>query len=570
MKFSIPNFFKDYEWPIVWMCAVTALLLGVLGFQEFHGAKVSPRDVLYLALQLFTLESGFVQGKAPLSLEIARFLAPAVTVYTAAKALAVVFREQLQRVMLKTIRGHVVIAGLGRSGLLFAEEFRKAKQPVVVIEKNEENDQLENCRDIGAFTLIGDARTPEILSTARIDHARVLLCVANEDGINAEIAVQARALLNKNSAPLTSLVHIVDSELCKLLRKQELMTKREHPLRVEFFNLYESAVRDLLSTHPPFAQTGTPHILIIGLGKMGESLLIALTRSWSQDLGKSSERFHVSILDRFAKRKTEAMEVRYPFIHKNCVITTLEMETGSPEFYQKAFLKSAPITIVYVCLDNDSLVLSTALLLRQWLPGTTPIYLRMSHQRGLATLLQQPPEGAEQSNLIPFGALERMCTPALLSGGMKEILARVIHEEYVRKSLEERIPSGTNPALRPWEELPEWLKESNRNQADHIGQKLIAVGCDVVLFSAVGAEDFQFEEKEIESLSRMEHERWMLERKKEGWTFAPGVKNVEQKTSPYLVPYEQLTEEIKEYNRTTVRELPRFLARAGYQIYRIE
>ena len=30
----------------------------------------------------------------------------------------------------------------------------------------------------------------------------------------------------------------------------------------------------------------------------------------------------------------------------------------------------------------------------------------------------------------------------------------------------------------------------------------------------------------------------------------------------------ELTKEIKEYDRNTVRELPRFLARAGFQIFR--
>jgi hypothetical protein len=67
----------------------------------------------------------------------------------------------------------------------------------------------------------------------------------------------------------------------------------------------------------------------------------------------------------------------------------------------------------------------------------------------------------------------------------------------------------------------------------------------------------------------MEHERWVDERRRNGWTYAPGTKNVDKKTSPYMVPWEELREEIKEWDRVTVRGLPAFLAKADFQIVRL-
>jgi hypothetical protein len=565
-KSGILKFLKTYEWPIVWILAVFAFCLGLIGFRQHYPARTQ-LDVVYLALQLFTMESGAPAGRVGVLLNIARFLAPAVTVYAAAKALAVIFQRQLQLVRMKTIHNHVVIAGLGRSGMLFVEAYRKKGQPVVIIERNEANEQLVHCQDAGALTLVGDARAQDILSRAGVNRAKVLICVTGEDGINAEIAVQTRDLLMFERQTLTSLVHIVDSELCRLLRKQELMGRKGNLMRMEFFNIYESAVRDLFARHPPFDQSPQAGFLIVGLGQMGESLLLALTRFWMQEPSKPSPRFNVSILDRFASRKVEALQVRYPYLVRNCILTPFEIEVPSTEFYQKEFLKTCEPAAVYLTIDNDSVVLSTALLLRQWVDAKTPIFARMSHQGGLATLLSRSAEQkTETANVIPFGAAERICTPDLISGSTKEILARVIHEEYVRSQLHQ--PSS-NPAVSSWEELPEWLKESNRTQADHIGEKLKRIGCDLVLFSDEEAESFEFDEKELEALARMEHERWIEERTKDGWKYAPGDKNVKHKTNPYLVSYDQLPEEIQEYNRNTVRELPRFLARAGYQIYRI-
>ena len=67
----------------------------------------------------------------------------------------------------------------------------------------------------------------------------------------------------------------------------------------------------------------------------------------------------------------------------------------------------------------------------------------------------------------------------------------------------------------------------------------------------------------------MEHGRWVDERLQTGWTYASGIKNVEKKTSPYLVPWDELSEEVKEWDRVTIRGVPGFLARAEFQIVRL-
>jgi hypothetical protein len=67
----------------------------------------------------------------------------------------------------------------------------------------------------------------------------------------------------------------------------------------------------------------------------------------------------------------------------------------------------------------------------------------------------------------------------------------------------------------------------------------------------------------------MEHERWVAERLRAGWKYTSGGKNHGRKESPYLVPWDELGEEIKEWDRVAVRGMPAFLARAGLQIVRL-
>lgn len=151
-----------------------------------------------------------------------------------------------------------------------------------------------------------------------------------------------------------------------------------------------------------------------------------------------------------------------------------------------------------------------------------------------------------------------------VSGDELERIARGIHERYL-KHQQGRKPE-TDPAMQPWEQLPESLKQSNRAQAADIEQKLRAIGCGIGPASREPAA-MSFRPEELERLAVLEHERWVAERRAAGW--APGpVKDVERKLTPYLILWEELTEEIREYDREAVRAIPELLAEAGFEIRR--
>ena len=95
-----------------------------------------------------------------------------------------------------------------------------------------------------------------------------------------------------------------------------------------------------------------------------------------------------------------------------------------------------------------------------------------------------------------------------------------------------------------------------------------AIGCGIEPLTDWEAASLEFLPEEIELMAELEHERWLEERRQKGWSRAPGVKDIKKKVSPHFVSWKELSGEIKEYDRNLVRNLPSFLAQAGFQIYR--
>lgn len=61
------------------------------------------------------------------------------------------------------------------------------------------------------------------------------------------------------------------------------------------------------------------------------------------------------------------------------------------------------------------------------------------------------------------------------------------------------------------------------------------------------------------------HDVWATGRIKEGWSYGE-VKDTEKKKTPCLVPYDELPESEKEYDRNTAIETLKLITKLGYKI----
>lgn len=581
---KLKRWLQDYKWPLIVAVWVVVLALGYVGFKKHFsaiGQPSSPWDNFYLTLQLFSMQSGRVAGPIGWEFQMARFVAPALTVYTAAQALTIIFHEWLQLFRLRFLKDHIIICGLGRKGLLLAQAFHQRGEAVVVIEQDADNSMLRRCKEHNAIILIGSASDPELLRRARVHKARCVISVCRNDGTNGEVAVHAGGLVrDRKGKALSCLIHIVDPQLCDLLREQEIRMGKLDAFRLGFFNVFESGARVLLNEYPPFSKTGEdqgpkPHIAVVGIGRMGESLVVNAARNWWDGDNTTGERLRITLIDKEADRKKESLCVRHPKLEGVCELVPVQMDIQTPEFERAEFLFNdhgrCDVTRIYVCLDDDSCALGAALKLQQRVRGLEiPLVVRMIHDAGLATLLQGDKDKGESfANLHPFGLLDRTCTPDLIFGCIYELLARAIHEDYVRHEREKGLTPEINPSMVPWEDLPESLKESNRNQAEHIRVKLEAISCDIAMTTDWDGPLFEFSPEEVELMAEMEHERFVKERRRQGWTYG-STKDLKKKTSPTLILWSELSDEEKDNDRNAVQDITAVLARGRFQIYRLK
>jgi hypothetical protein len=139
-------------------------------------------------------------------------------------------------------------------------------------------------------------------------------------------------------------------------------------------------------------------------------------------------------------------------------------------------------------------------------------------------------------------------------------MAMAFHKNFVAVSTG-RLPDN----MRPWPKLRDTYKQANRGQARYAVQILEASGFGVR--EAESPVVFQeFSAAEIEKMAELEHGRWNVDRLRDGWRFGP--RDDQRKFHNCLVPWPELTDEIKKYDREAVAKFPAILAKAGLEVYR--
>lgn len=186
-----------------------------------------------------------------------------------------------------------------------------------------------------------------------------------------------------------------------------------------------------------------------------------------------------------------------------------------------------------------------------------------------------PPEEQIQLHVDGRDFMQYLRAPRL-PPALREKLAEGLFETYKKQRVimatteQQRKELQSDRSMVDWEDLPGELKESTRSQADDIPRKLRAVRCFMLPekrtdpFIQVSG----FTEEELDKLSEMEHERFNAERLQRQWRMGP--RNSKQRTTPFLVPWRDLSQEWRDVDRVMVECAPKVLEQAGYHIYRMK
>lgn len=99
----------------------------------------------------------------------------------------------------RDLRGHVVVVGLGSVGIRVVTELTGAGYDVLVIERDETNRFLPAASELDVPVIFGDPTMRRTLEQARVDHARGVAVVTQDDMKNIEIGIVLLEILGANT-----------------------------------------------------------------------------------------------------------------------------------------------------------------------------------------------------------------------------------------------------------------------------------------------------------------------------------------------------------------------------------
>ena len=93
---------------------------------------------------------------------------------------------------IEKLKGHVIVCGFGRMGVMLAKDLAAAAVAFVVLERDDR--RFAEARALGYLALQGDATDETVLVAAGVERARILATVLPDDAANVFITLSARGL----------------------------------------------------------------------------------------------------------------------------------------------------------------------------------------------------------------------------------------------------------------------------------------------------------------------------------------------------------------------------------------
>ncbi|WP_328360668.1 NAD-binding protein [Mycobacterium sp. NBC_00419] len=109
--------------------------------------------------------------------------------------------QAASRQKIRHLHRHVVIVGLGSFGIRVAGVLKAAGHDVAVIERNEDNRYLAAAAELELPVIFGDATLRQTLDAARLDDARAIAVLTQDDMVNIETGIVLREMLGPRTAP---------------------------------------------------------------------------------------------------------------------------------------------------------------------------------------------------------------------------------------------------------------------------------------------------------------------------------------------------------------------------------
>ena len=548
-----------FPFRLAWLIPAAAVATLVLGLWGWSGHHLPFDEALYRAVALFEIDGNAYSHDEALAdwrFRIGRWTGAGV-VFSSLLALAALLHEHLATALARWTKQSVVVIGGGPLALAAFEVARRSGRSALWI----------GAAAFGSASFRGIALAWPQRERARavLEHARKADHVLVADPDDAEALSLARAA--RAAAPgaqITVLMHD------KRLAEDAAATLNEPKTRV--LSTAAVAARALAAEHPPFLiakERGHSriHALIVGFGQTGQAIardLIVNCRTTYLDPPR------ITVIDPAAKALEGVLRVRAPELDQCADCLFIDGEIGgravrpNPAVIARDLAAGGPLTVAYVCLTDDVGALSAAATLQSLLRAVDiaqpPIFVRLRKAQVLGA-----DGGSGLDALTAFGELDSVLEASEFLSNAPDVAARAFCEAYRASLPAAERDDPDNRSAFAWDRLDETYRQANRDAVAHIAAKLASADVDPARWRGVEglprlaeAERLFHGHSDLENLARLEHERWMAQRRMDGWrsSTAPS-KDESRRLHPSLQPYDALTEQVKEYDRVFVRQTQR-------------
>jgi voltage-gated potassium channel Kch len=129
------------------------------------------------------------------------------------------FFHSAGRGKVRHLRNHIVVVGLGSFGIRVVSDLYAAGYDVAVIERDDDNRFLSTVADLDVPVIFGDATLRQTLESARVDVARAVAVLTQDDMVNIETGIVLREMMGPRLMPevyrpdLPIVLRVYDQEL---------------------------------------------------------------------------------------------------------------------------------------------------------------------------------------------------------------------------------------------------------------------------------------------------------------------------------------------------------------------
>ena len=578
MKISkISKILQRNEIRIVFVLAVTSFVLGIIGHYQIY--FVSPNrevaesndysywDIFYSTLQMFILESDAETGSAKwtIYLQLARFLAPIVIIWSAFRAVMLILANQISTIQRARLKNHIVI--IGSSNLVnrlirdYSENYNVIQIASNVIKKLKITDGNR------VFQIEGNATSDEILRTARVNFSKRIFIATGSESYNRNIAYSLGSFLE--AVPIKDKI-TCHYELRSGTKQAANITQHlnNEKVSLNYFNPDRITARELIKAYPPhfkrLPSTGDKpmHILLVGFSEFGQELAKQLIRVCHYlDL----QNLRLTIVDEGNHRSWKRFKKELPALN---MVADVVFENFDPcsltlDHWDKLQdEKRGVFDAVYIANFDQEESYNVALDARDGLgTKTNPDLVVVCSIEPISELGDGPGAITVLYNIDKASwTLENFINGKADENHNGQEGAKSIHDNYLnqvkahKESLIDLKDWKEKEAHKNWDLLPEYLRDKNRDQADHIPIKT-----EIILqsLSTINRkEDFiNNNQGLIEKMAELEHRRWMASSVVAGFRYGENRDELIKRTHPDIIHYDRLNEDTKNYDRNVVESL---------------